>query len=168
MAYTPYYSGGWQSGEEGNTPITPAALNNMEQGIENANAIGDPVTVAHGGTNATTALAALENLGAPSAVFISSTAGVSWEAIYNVLYPLQVSKTHCVYFGQTPANIITNGKVSGSILYGIFVRSVSSGNESWVFMLANAAASIYTFNIQGVTSAGGTFGSIYKHTGTAV
>lgn len=33
MAYTPYYSGGWQSGEEGGTPITPAALNHMEDGI---------------------------------------------------------------------------------------------------------------------------------------
>ncbi len=33
MAYTPYYSGGWQSGEEGDTPITPAALNHMEDGI---------------------------------------------------------------------------------------------------------------------------------------
>ena len=32
--YTPYYSGGWQTGEEGGTPITPAALNNMEDGIE--------------------------------------------------------------------------------------------------------------------------------------
>ena len=36
MAYTPYYSGGWQSGEEGGTPITPAALNNMESGIGRA------------------------------------------------------------------------------------------------------------------------------------
>ena len=36
MAYTPYYSVGWQSGESGGTPITPAALNNMEQGIEDA------------------------------------------------------------------------------------------------------------------------------------
>lgn len=33
MAYTPYYPGGWQSGESGGTPITPAALNNMENGI---------------------------------------------------------------------------------------------------------------------------------------
>lgn len=31
--YNPYYSGGWQSGESGGTPITPAALNNMESGI---------------------------------------------------------------------------------------------------------------------------------------
>lgn len=36
MAYTPYYSGGWQSGEEGGTPITPAALNHMEAGIEDS------------------------------------------------------------------------------------------------------------------------------------
>lgn len=36
MAYTPYYPGGWQSGEEGDTPITPAALNHMEDGIENS------------------------------------------------------------------------------------------------------------------------------------
>ena len=34
--YNPYYSGGWQSGESGGTPITPAALNNMESGISAA------------------------------------------------------------------------------------------------------------------------------------
>ena len=37
MAYSPYYSGGWQSGEAGGTPITPAALNNMEAGIAKGN-----------------------------------------------------------------------------------------------------------------------------------
>lgn len=37
MAYTPYYTGGWQSGEEGGTPITPDALNHMEEGIKDAN-----------------------------------------------------------------------------------------------------------------------------------
>lgn len=36
MSYTPFYTGGWQSGETGGTPITPAALNHMEQGISNA------------------------------------------------------------------------------------------------------------------------------------
>ena len=45
MAYTPYYSGGWQSGEEGGTPITPAALNNMESGISGAfEKTGGPMT----------------------------------------------------------------------------------------------------------------------------
>lgn len=43
MAYTPYYTGGWQSGEEGGTPITPAALNNMEDGIGAALTAGDIV-----------------------------------------------------------------------------------------------------------------------------
>jgi hypothetical protein len=38
MSYTKYYPNGWQSGESGNTPITPAALNNMENGISNVSA----------------------------------------------------------------------------------------------------------------------------------
>ena len=36
MAYTPYYTNGWQAGEEGATPITPDALNYMERGIQAA------------------------------------------------------------------------------------------------------------------------------------
>ena len=40
MSYKPYYPNGWLSGETGNTPITPEALNNMEHGIEaNATAL---------------------------------------------------------------------------------------------------------------------------------
>jgi len=34
MAFTPYYPGGWQSGEEGGTPITPAALNHYDDYLE--------------------------------------------------------------------------------------------------------------------------------------
>ena len=37
-SYNPYYSGGWQSGEEGGTPITPDALNHMDQGIVDVDA----------------------------------------------------------------------------------------------------------------------------------
>ena len=45
MAYNPYYSGGWQMGEEGDTPIIPAALNNMEDGIAGAvEKTGDDMT----------------------------------------------------------------------------------------------------------------------------
>lgn len=36
MAYTPYYPNGWKSGEEGATPITPSALNHMDNGIKAA------------------------------------------------------------------------------------------------------------------------------------
>lgn len=36
MSYKKYYEGGWRSGETGGTPITPEALNHMEQGISDA------------------------------------------------------------------------------------------------------------------------------------
>jgi len=45
MAYTPYYNNGWQSGEEGNTPITPDALNHIEEGLVGAvSKSGDTMT----------------------------------------------------------------------------------------------------------------------------
>lgn len=34
MSYEKYYPGGWQSGESGGTPITPEALNHIENGIK--------------------------------------------------------------------------------------------------------------------------------------
>lgn len=34
MSYKPYYTNGWKSGEAGGTPITPEALNHMENGIK--------------------------------------------------------------------------------------------------------------------------------------
>ena len=37
MSYKPYYTNGWKSGESGGTPITPEALNHMEEGIKAAN-----------------------------------------------------------------------------------------------------------------------------------
>lgn len=33
MSYERYYPNGWQSGQSGGTPMTPEALNHMEQGI---------------------------------------------------------------------------------------------------------------------------------------
>lgn len=36
MSYEKYYPNGWQSGETGGTPITPEALNHMEEGIQNS------------------------------------------------------------------------------------------------------------------------------------
>ena len=41
MSYSPYYPNGWQSGEAGATPITPSALNHMENGIQNAQNVAD-------------------------------------------------------------------------------------------------------------------------------
>ena len=50
MSYTPYYTTKWQSGEEGKTPITPAALNYMETGIANAQSTADAALPKTGGT----------------------------------------------------------------------------------------------------------------------
>ena len=36
MSYQSYYPNGWQSGESGKTPITPEALQHMENGIKNS------------------------------------------------------------------------------------------------------------------------------------
>ena len=50
MSYTPYYETKWQSGEEGATPITPAALNYMEKGIKEAHEIAEDALPKAGGT----------------------------------------------------------------------------------------------------------------------
>lgn len=41
MSYKPYYTGGWQNGESGQTPITAEALNHLEQGIQSAEAAAE-------------------------------------------------------------------------------------------------------------------------------
>ena len=52
MSYSPYYPSGWLTGESGNTPITPASLNYMEQGIVNAqNAAETAQTAANTASN---------------------------------------------------------------------------------------------------------------------
>lgn len=48
MSYTPYYPNGWLSGETGKTPITPEALNHMEQGIVGAIRKDEPIILVEG------------------------------------------------------------------------------------------------------------------------
>lgn len=50
MSYTPYYDTKWQSGEEGKTPITPASLNWMENGIATAHETAEAALPKAGGT----------------------------------------------------------------------------------------------------------------------
>lgn len=42
MSYKPYYTGGWQSGESGGTPLTPEALQHFDNGIMSAHRAGQP------------------------------------------------------------------------------------------------------------------------------
>ena len=46
MSYSPYYPNKWQSGEAGATPITPAALNYMEDGIADAHTAAEEAATA--------------------------------------------------------------------------------------------------------------------------
>lgn len=115
MAYTPYYPSGWQSGEEGGTPITPDALNNMEDGIAAANAIGDPVMVAHGGTGATRGTAARINL----ETYLTLTSGTN-AVLYNALDVLTVGETICAYLTIDAVKVLLadnsiNFQLSGTI-----------------------------------------------------
>jgi hypothetical protein len=48
VSYTPYYPSGWLSGETGKTPITPEALNHMEQGIAAAFRMDAPIILTEG------------------------------------------------------------------------------------------------------------------------
>ena len=159
MAFTPYYPGGWQSGEEGGTPITPDALNHYDDYLE--------TTYTQTETDAAIAQST-DDLRGQLSVSLPSSTVTTWEAIYDILHAIPTSLPINVYFGQTPATIITNNKVSGTILYGTFMRSVSSGNESWTLTLTNAGNSIYTYNIQSVTRTSQTFSTIYRHQGTAI
>lgn len=55
MAYNKYYANGWQNNEEGETPITAAALNHMEDGIVELDGnIGDKLDTSKVANNLTT------------------------------------------------------------------------------------------------------------------
>lgn len=60
MAYTKYYSGGWQNASSGNTPITAAALNHIEQGIIDASSV--PQNYEYGGANLKTVFGSAASL----------------------------------------------------------------------------------------------------------
>lgn len=76
MGYEKYYSGGWKSGETGGTPITPEALNHMEEGIEAAADHADSTSNPHGVTAAQVGAAASSHNHSTSNI-TSGTLGVA-------------------------------------------------------------------------------------------
>lgn len=116
MAYTPYYENGWQSGQAGGTPITPAALNHMENGIEAANSIGIPVDIAHGGTGSTTAVAALAALGAFPAVGGIISGNINYvEDSKGIVFTADNEKYVKLQKYQNVVQLITNATESGTV-----------------------------------------------------
>lgn len=105
MAYTPYYPGGWQSGEEGGTPITPAALNHIENGIANLTP---------------------DDIGAPGSLNITSTDTLA--TIIAKLEALEVYEQASFYAEASGASILTGGKVTSSYK-GIMARLDNSAYD---------------------------------------
>lgn len=105
MAYTPYYPGGWQSGEEGGTPITPAALNHIENGIANL---------------------APDDIGAPKSLYITNTDTVA--TIVAKLEAFGVYEQGTFYAEATGASLLTGGKVTASYK-GVMSRLDNAGYD---------------------------------------
>lgn len=168
MAYTPYYSGGWQSGEEGNTPITPAALNNMEQGITDANALGDPVTVAHGGTGGASASVARTNLQASTDICLDSSDNTVSE-IYTKLSRIPTYHTATIYISTSSVKILSNNKIT-SISKGIVTRHSDNTYDFMVcaVLSGNNLAYIFTWRVTILTSSAITVDTVYRYAGTAI
>ncbi len=143
MAYTPYYPGGWQSGEEGGTPITPAALNHIEQGLANL-VPGDIGAAQHIKFVATDTTAAL---------------------IYNKISDLVVQTTVAVYVPGAVMSILTDGKVELAA-YGIMTKFDTSGSYRFLVARANGQ-NLYGF-ICVITSSAVTPGTVYQYSGTVI
>ena len=69
--YTPYYPRGWQTGETGNTPITAAALNNMEEGIQKAHPEGMVITLSAYGWEDNTQTIEVDEIGEDNVVIVT-------------------------------------------------------------------------------------------------
>lgn len=147
MAYTPYYPGGWQSGESGGTPITPAALNNMEEGIGAALTPSDVVN--------------------KSFQFLLAASGSSttWTDVYNKVKNLAVNETATFFASGGAASLLTGGKVT-STMKGIVAFNGSGAYDFFAF--AGLGPNAYGWRITNLTSASstGTVGVVYRYDGT--
>ena len=122
--YTPYYSGGWQTGEEGGTPITPAALNNMEDGIEgslqksggtmNGNLTTPHINVQSGGRY--TNIYMLDSDGVPRGLIWSD--GESGRIFFRSINPDVAAADVSSYF--TEYYLYQSSLTSGNVSYRIY------------------------------------------------
>lgn len=128
MAYTKNYPNGWQSGQAGGTPITPAALDNIEDGISNNDTAITTINTALGNMTYT-------RYSVPGGSSQTITLGT-----WNVYLVSGYSVAAIVYTGSasgTPGK--TDLKTSTSL-------SITTGANATV-TLANSSGSTYTFGI---------------------
>jgi hypothetical protein len=153
MAFTPYYSGGWQSGEEGGTPITPDALNHYDDYLE--------TTYTQTETDA-----AIAQSTADEAKSYDVT-GTTWADVYSTLSKLAAGRPAVVSIAGGAASLMTGSKTAFACT-GI-AKVVTSGVYEFMVM-SNISQYIYTWRITGLTSASSTptISTVYRFSGTAV
>lgn len=155
MAFTPYYPGGWQSGEEGGTPITPAALNHYDDYLE--------TTYTQTETDE-----AIAQSTADEAKSYDIT-GTTWADVYSTLSKLSAGRPAVVSINGGTASLMTGGKTSFAST-GV-AKFVNPTNGVYEFMvMSNTSQYIYTWRITGMTSASSTptISTVYRFSGTAV
>lgn len=142
MAYTPYYSGGWQSGQEGGTPITPAALNNMENGITNASQMNDKKS------------------------YQFTFDGSTWASVYALVKDMPVYTVATFFATSTGASHISGSKITAT-LKGIVANNGDGVYDFFAF--AGLGPYAYGWRVTTLTgSTAGTVGTVYRFTGTSV
>lgn len=142
--------------------------------------LGDPVTIAHGGTGATSAAAALTELGAYSKAQTDAKIsdvnlnvdGTTFAALYALLSKIPNGAAAAVYFTTNAAQTLSGTKVSSG---GAAVVARFSGGSTFTIMMAgniNSGSSnaIYTWRLTGWSSASATptISTVYSYTGTRV
>ena len=151
MSYTPYYPAGWLSGEAGATPITPEALNHMDEGI--ASAANDSISsdrlptipITKGGTGATTAAAALSNLGGISITKLWQNASPTSEFAAQTISVGLSSYTHymIVYQEHATAGLYKN---TGFIPVGLKVQLTNFSGCIGCRSMSSATTTALAFN----------------------
>ena len=137
MSYSPYYTGGWQTGETGGTPITPAALNHMDSGI---------------GANAAAAAEQAEDISDVNALLGNTSMGTTATTVTGAIkeHSNKIGNTSMGTTAQTLTGAIAEHEGDISALNGkwvvetktLSVPNVAAGATQWV--TSSIAKSGYT------------------------
>jgi hypothetical protein len=123
---------------------------------------GDPVTVEHGGTGASTAANARTNLEVPAAIYIS---GTTWADVFAEVSKVRTNTAATLLISANSASLLTGSAVSNVTFKGVVRRS---GSTYDFFALADVST-IYSWRISGLSSASATptVGNVYEYQSTA-
>lgn len=120
-------------------------------------------SIENGGTNAATIEKARENLHVPTVIAFGST---DWSDINKKMRTINMGAgaTFVSSLG-TVSSVLTGGKVSSS-LKG--VMSAVSNTTYDIFAMVGNGSTMVAWRITNPSDSGGTIGTIYRYTGTAI